>query len=175
MRCRGAPDGNPVRCSVNPSRITVPPGGEATSEVAFTVGEMRTSDGRWPDEVFTYQSRNADQRASVTLIVPDSDVYCDGTPQDPSTYPPPESYGGRCSVKSLGGFTSPVALSCLGAPPDSDCWIEPSSVTPPGDGTVTFDWEVEPGPETPPGDYTVTLTGTSDGHSHSVKRSITVE
>lgn len=68
---------------------------------------------------------------------------------------------GTATVTSLNGFTSPVRLSCSGAPSGVSCAFSPSSVSPAPNGTVNSPFVVFASSSVAPGVYSFQVKGTS--------------
>jgi len=66
-----------------------------------------------------------------------------------------------CTVSSVNGFNSAVALSCASLPSGSSCSFSPSSVTPPSGGTANSTLTVSATGSAATGSFTIQARGTS--------------
>lgn len=66
-----------------------------------------------------------------------------------------------CTVSSVNGFNSAVALSCANLPSGSSCSFSPSSVTPPSGGTANSTLTVSATGSAATGSFTIQARGTS--------------
>jgi hypothetical protein len=74
------------------------------------------------------------------------------------------------SLTALAGFNSPVSLSVSGAPPGITATFNPSTVTPPGTGTLLLAADAS----VSPGNYSLVVNGSGGGNSHSAALNATV-
>jgi len=77
------------------------------------------------------------------------------------------------TVNSLAGFNSSVSLTVAGCPAGATCALNPASVTPPANGSITSTLNVTAGASTPPGTYPLTISGNSGLHSTTVSLTVT--
>jgi uncharacterized membrane protein len=107
---------------------------------------------------------------------------CGSTTPDFSLSATPSSQtviqGGNTSytatVTSLNGFNSSVGLTVSGCPSNTTCSLNPTSVTPPANGSVNSTLSVSTTSTTPTGTYTLTITGTSGSLVHSTSVTLVV-
>src|SRR6185295_13194332 len=78
------------------------------------------------------------------------------------------------TVQSFVGFTGSVTLSASGLPAGVTVTLNPSSVSPPSNGTVTSTATVQTSASTPTGTVTFFINGNSGSLSHSAPVSLTV-
>jgi hypothetical protein len=71
------------------------------------------------------------------------------------------------TVTSLNGFNSAVSLTVSGCPSGTTCTLNPTSVTPPANGSANSTLTVQTTSSTPTGTYTLTITGTSGTLTHT--------
>ena len=71
------------------------------------------------------------------------------------------------SIKSVGNFSTPVALNATELPPKTTFVIQPNSVTPPVGATISSNFQVCIASDAKPGNYTLTITGTNATLFHS--------
>jgi hypothetical protein len=110
----------------------------------------------------------------VTSNAPPPDFTISATPSS-QTISRGSSTTYSVTVGSVNSFNSSVSLSVSGCPPGSTCRLNPSSVTPPPNGTATSTLSVSTSRRrTPTGTYTLTIIGTSGSLSHSTSVGLTV-
>ncbi len=97
-------------------------------------------------------------RTGAVAPTPDFAVSC--SPASVSAAPG-ASASTTCTVASTGGFSSPVTLSCAGAPAGVTCSASPNPVTPPANGSVTSTLTLAVGAGVAPANYTFGARGTS--------------
>jgi hypothetical protein len=73
-------------------------------------------------------------------------------------------------LTAVAGFNSPVSLSVSGAPPGITATFSPSTVTPPGAGTLMLAADAS----VLPGNYSLVVNGSGGGNSHSAAINMTV-
>jgi hypothetical protein len=78
------------------------------------------------------------------------------------------------TVTSFNGFNSPVSLGVSGCPSNATCTLNPTSVTPPSNGSATSTLTVQTTSTTPGGTYTLTITGTSGSLVHNTSVTLVV-
>jgi hypothetical protein len=78
------------------------------------------------------------------------------------------------TVTSLNGFSSAVSLTVSGCPSNATCALNPTSVTPPANGSTNSTLSVTTTTNTQPGTYTLTVTGTSGSLVHSTSVTLVV-
>lgn len=72
-----------------------------------------------------------------------------------------------CTVSSLNGFSSPVALSCGDTLPGMSCGFSPSTITPPANGAINSNLTVNVNSSVPSGTYGFQAIGSSGGFARS--------
>lgn len=162
----GAPAGTTV--TFNPTSIPAP--GSGTSAMTIAVGST-TTPGTYPITV-TGTGGGVQHSTTVTLTVtgvsPDFTITASPSSQSVSrgskaTY--------TATLGAVNGFNSSVSLSITGCPSrGTTCSFNPTSLTPPGNSTLT----VSTTSRTRTGTYTLTLKGTGGGKTHSTTVSLTV-
>jgi hypothetical protein len=81
----------------------------------------------------------------------------------------------QVTIGSLSGFSSAVTLSISGCPASATCTLpNPSSVTPPVNGSTSVTLNTSTTGSTPTGTYTITITGMSGSTAHSTTVSLTL-
>lgn len=107
-------------------------------------------------------STNNNASVSFTVIVPDFSISADS----PITVPVGSSATSSVKITSIDTFSSAVGLTSSG-PLGFDDSFNPSSVTPPSDGSASSTLTINLEPSVVPGTYSVTVTGTSGALTHS--------
>lgn len=79
-----------------------------------------------------------------------------------------------CSICSMNGFNSPVAMSCNGLPAGIYCSFNPDSVTPPANGCITTHLNLQAYAAPPLGESVVQAVGTSSALVNSYDLNLTV-
>jgi fibronectin type 3 domain-containing protein len=79
-----------------------------------------------------------------------------------------------CTVSSIGGFSSPVSLSCAGTPNRVSCSFSPNPVTPPSNGQVASTLTISTQRNARTGTYNFNVVGTSGSNSHSTPIQLTI-
>ncbi len=79
-----------------------------------------------------------------------------------------------CTVTSVNGFNSAVALSCTGLPAGASCAFAPASVTPPANGTAASTLTVSVAGSTTPGTYSIQAQGVGGSLTRTSGISLTV-
>ena len=109
----------------------------------------------------TYDGNNSlNGSTSAGVLVRAIDFSISASPTSQSVSGRKATY--KVTVTGQGGFTGPVAMSCVGGPPNTTCAASPASVTlsgPTADAKVTV--TVPAGAA--PGTYTITFSGTFGG------------
>jgi uncharacterized repeat protein (TIGR01451 family) len=107
-------------------------------------------------------STNNNASASFTVIVPDFSISADS----PVTVTIGSSATSSVKITSIDTFSSAVGLTSS-APSGLDDSFNPSSVTPPSDGSASSTLTINLEPSVAPGTYSVTVIGTSGALTHS--------
>ncbi len=110
-------------------------------------------------------------RTGSVAPTPDFSIAC-----SPSTVSaaPGGSASTTCTVASTGGFSSPVTLSCAGAPAGVTCSASPNPVTPPANGSVSATLTLAVGSGVAPANYTFGARGTSGATFREAAITLTV-
>jgi hypothetical protein len=136
LACANLPAG--VSCSYAPNPVTPPANGSTNSSLTITAS------GSAATGTFTIQAQGTSgattRSANISLTVtatptPNFSVSC--SPGSLTVTQGASSGTSTCTVTSSGGFSSAVALSCTGLPAGVSCAYNPSSVTPPANGSAT--------------------------------------
>jgi hypothetical protein len=112
--------------------------------------------------------------ARLTLSAPATPDFGVSASPSSQTVTAGQSTSYTTTVVSSGGFSSPVTLAA-GSPVTGVTYsFNPSSVTPPANGSVTSTLTVSSSRSTPRGTYTLTITGTSGSTNHSTTVTLTI-
>jgi|GEM_PF-738844 len=171
-----------ITCSLSPTSVTPPGNGSATSSLTVTANvTSATPTGSYAITV-TGTAGSTQHATTFTLTVqssPDFSVSVSPTSGTLTSGSSPVSVSPNptVTVRSINSFTSNVGLTCTTSHPSVTCSLNPTSVTPPANGTVTSSLTVTANTNsaTPPGNYTVTVTGTSGSTSHQATFTLTVQ
>ena len=129
LDCTGLASG--VHCGFSPTSVTPPANGTVNSTLTVTV-DSNVSGGSHP---FNVRATSGSAKTfGMSLNVPDYSVSCNPASL---TIQQASNKQTTCTVTSVGGFNSSVALSCSGLPANVSCGFNPASVTPTANSTLT--------------------------------------
>ena len=155
LGCSGTANG--VGCGYNPTSVTPPANGTANSTLTVTVGSG-VSAGSHPFTV-TAGSKTFSMALNVTAApTPDYSVSC-----NPGSLSIQAGSNGTttCTVTSINGYNSQVTLGCSGTANGVGCGYNPTSVTPPANGTANSTLTVTVGSGVSAGSHPFTVTAGS--------------
>ncbi len=121
---------------------------------------------------FTDNGPNSPQNVSLSGAGPDFSIAASPTALSVS-----RGTTGQVTLTlgPIAGFNQAIALACTGAPANTTCAINPTSVTLDGTNTATATVTITVGASTVPGTYTLTTKGTFFPLSHPATIKLTVQ
>jgi len=170
----GMPEG--MNINPNPFTTTPPPNADATQDLTITVAEG-TPTGSYE---LTVMAISGSLTHSITISVgitppppPPPDFSLAASPSS-VTVEQGNSGSSTITATSLNGFNSPIELTVAGQPSGVTATLDPTSVTPPADGSADSTLTIQVGSSATPGTYTLTVTGMTRLLDHSIIITLTV-
>jgi len=155
LSCQAAPAG--VTWSFAPNPATPPANGSTTSTLTVTVG-ANVASGMYFFPIVAVSGSVSRTLMFQLSVLASPDFYVDCYPEIVSA-----AQGGSTSTQprlwSQNGFSSPVTMSCSGAPAGVTCSFFFNPQTPPADGSATNDLTISVGPSVPSGIYAFQIVG----------------
>jgi trimeric autotransporter adhesin len=84
------------------------------------------------------------------------------------------STSSTCTVSSINGFNSAVTVACAGAPAGVTCTPNPTSVTPPANGSANSTVTISAAANAATGNFNLTVSGANGGNTRSANIALTV-
>jgi len=162
-------------CTVNPISVTPAANGSATSALSI-VTTSATVAGTYTVTV-AGASGTLNHSTAVALTVNAAPVPDFSISSSPTSVTLTQGGNGSSTVTvtSTNGFSSAVGLTVTGCPANATCTVNPTSVTPVANGSVTSALSLATTASTAAGTYTITIDGTSSGAlNHSTTVTLTV-
>lgn len=164
---------NGVTCAFTPQKVTPPSNGSAVSTVSIQTSTTASA-GTYTIPI-TGTSGTLSNRANFNLTVQGAADFHLPPPSLPSaTVTPGGTAQSTVAVLSKNNFSSAVTLSCSTPDIKVTCSLNPTSVTPPSNGSGTSTLNVNTDISIAPGSYPVTVTGTSGNLTHQTTFGLTV-
>jgi choice-of-anchor C domain-containing protein len=171
LSCPNPPPG--VSCSFTPNPVTPPANATASSGLTVAVG-VGVMAGSYQLEV-RGESGSLSRSATLSLAVQSAQDFAIAC--QPTSLTVTRNCGlarATCAVRSLNGFSSPVALSVEGGPTGVTTSLF-TPVTPPPNGTADSAVAVSANADAPLGNHTIRVRGASGGLTRAADLTLTIQ
>jgi uncharacterized membrane protein len=161
LSCSGLPIG--ATCGFTPT--TVMPGEEGAESTLTVQTASGTPAGTYNLVITGTAGKLSHSYSTLSLVV--SDFAVSGPAEtSPAMVTPGQSAAANITLMALGGYSSPVALSCSGLPAGAACSFTPATVTPNPQGAVSA-LTIASSATTPAGSYGVSVTASAATFAHT--------
>jgi uncharacterized membrane protein len=153
--------------SFSPNPITPPPNETAQSTLTVLVSDAVPAGPYTLTIIGTSGTLEHTFNITVTVTAPAVPDFSLAASPSSVTVQQGNSAVSTITATSLQGFNSPIELSVSGQPSGVTATLNPTSITPPADGSVNSTLTIQVDPSTAPGTYPLTVTGTSGSLTHT--------